>query len=62
MGVYLMKYRVLRRQISELAKSKGLVVFWEEGSSYTKVSVGNRQTTIPRHSEVNEDTPPPVWR
>ena len=28
-----MKYRVLRRQISELAKSKGLVVFWEEDSS-----------------------------
>ena len=56
MGVYLMKYRVLRRRISELAKSKGLLVIWEEGSSHTKVCVGDRQTTIPRHSEVNEIT------
>ena len=75
MGVYLMKYRVLRRQISELAKSKGLrrqiselakskglLVFWEEGSSHTKVSVGNRQTTIPRHSEVNEITSRAILR
>ena len=62
MGVYLMKYRILRRQISELAKSKGLLVFWEEGSSHTKVSVGNRQTTIPRHSEVNEITSRAILR
>lgn len=27
-----------------------------EGGSHTKVKVGNRQTTVPRHSEVNERT------
>lgn len=42
-----MKYRVLRKRISELAKSKGLLVVWEEGSSHTKVCVGSKQTTIP---------------
>lgn len=57
-----MKYRVLRRRISELAKSRGLSVVWEEGSNHTKASVGGKQTTIPRHSEVNEITSRAILR
>ncbi len=48
-----MKYRVLRKTINRLARERGLEAIWDEGSSHTKVTVGTRQTTIPRHSEVN---------
>jgi hypothetical protein len=51
-----MKRRDLLAKISQIAKAKGVKVELTEGGSHTKVTVGNRQTTIPRHSEINEMT------
>lgn len=51
-----MKYRLLRRTINEMARARGLSPRWTEGVSHTKVEVGGRRTTIPRHGEVNEVT------
>lgn len=51
-----MKYRALCKTIRERTRSRGLIVTWCEGANHTKVRVGDKTTTIPRHSEVNEIT------
>lgn len=56
------RYRLLRKRINELARLRGLAVTWQEGASHTKVSVGERQSTIPRHAEVNEITARAILR
>lgn len=60
--MYDVRYRLLRKRINELARSRGLVVTWQEGASHTKVGVGERQSTIPRHAEVNEITARAILR
>ena len=57
-----MKYRLLKKLIVEHAREQGLDVEWLEGASHTKVRVGTLQTTIPRHSEVNEITAHSILR
>lgn len=51
-----MKRGELVRRINKLAKAKGLTATYTEGGSHTKVQLGGLQTTIPRHSEINEMT------
>jgi mRNA interferase HicA len=51
-----MKRKDLVRRITEHAKANGLDVTFTEGGSHTKVTVGDRRTVVPRHSEVNEIT------
>jgi mRNA interferase HicA len=50
------KRRDLERRIREIARAKGLTVEAREGAGHTVVRVGDAQTTIPRHSEINELT------
>ena len=57
-----MKYRMLKKIIIGRARERGLDVEWLEGASHTKVRVGGVQTTIPRHSEVNEITARSILR
>ena len=57
-----MKYRLLKKLITEHAHERGLDVEWFEGANHTKVRVGALQTTIPRHSEVNEITARSILR
>lgn len=57
-----MKYRLLRKRVNEMARARGLEVVWQEGSRHAKVTVGSKQTTVPRHSEINEITAQAILR
>jgi mRNA interferase HicA len=51
-----MKRRDLMKQLADYAKTNGLDITTVEGASHTKVKIGDKQTTVPRHSEVNDLT------
>jgi len=51
-----MKRGELLRQIAKIAKAKGKAAEYSEGGKHTVVRLGERQTTIPRHNEINEFT------
>ncbi|RIJ76636.1 hypothetical protein D1871_11225 [Nakamurella silvestris] len=51
-----MKRKDLLKKISQIAKDQGLAMHLEEGGSHTKVTVGTKNTVVPRHNEVNEIT------
>ena len=51
-----MQRRDLIKRISKIAKDAGVAVEYTEGGSHTKVRMGDKQTTIPRHNEINEHT------
>lgn len=57
-----MKYRLLKKLITEHARERGLDVEWSEGANHMKVRVGSVKTTIPRHNEVNEITARSILR
>lgn len=44
------------KQIKKIAKTEGADLEVTEGGSHTKVKIGDRQTVVPRHSEINEIT------
>lgn len=44
------------KRLRKIAKTKGETMETREGGSHTVVKIGGRQTTVPRHSEVNEIT------
>lgn len=46
----------LVKQINKIAKEQGLTAEYSEGGRHTKVTLGEKHTTLPRHSEVNELT------
>lgn len=43
-------------RINKIAHAQGRQAVYTEGRSHTKVVLGDLQTTIPRHGEVNENT------
>jgi mRNA interferase HicA len=51
-----MKRRDLLKRINQIARTNGLAVTITEGGSHTKVTVGDKTTTVPRHAEINELT------
>ncbi|WPF83905.1 hypothetical protein SANBI_001615 [Sanguibacter sp. 4.1] len=51
-----MRPRELEKRIAQIAKVRGVRPEYLEGGSHTKVRVGERQTVIPRHTEINEIT------
>ncbi|MCG8150317.1 hypothetical protein GUY44_07490 [Pimelobacter simplex] len=51
-----MKRTDLMKRLRKIAKSQGETVEIREGGSHTVVKIGSRQTTVPRHNEVNEIT------
>lgn len=57
-----MKRRDLIKRINEIAAAANETAVYTEGGSHTKVSVGTKQTTIPRHNEVNEMTAKAIIR
>ena len=42
--------------MAQIAKVRGVRPEYLEGGSHTKVRVGERQTVIPHHTEINEIT------
>jgi len=46
----------LIKRIAKIAKRKGTTAIFTEGGRHTHVQLGDRQTTIPRHNEINERT------
>jgi len=51
-----MKRRELMRKLQQIATENGERMETTEGGNHTKVRIGLRQTTIPRHNEINEHT------
>jgi len=51
-----MKQRDLVKKLKAAAKARGVEYREEQGSKHMKVWVGDNQTVIPRHNEVNEIT------
>jgi hypothetical protein len=52
----------LLRQLRKIAREKGLVFEMKEGGVHSKVWIGDRFVTVPRHSEVNELTAKGILR
>jgi mRNA interferase HicA len=44
------------RTLGDIARERGVGIEITEGGSHTKVRIGNRQTVVPRHNEINEHT------
>ena len=44
------------KQLREVAKEQGVAYSVSEGGSHTKVYLGDRFVTVPRHREINELT------
>ena len=44
------------KNLKKIAKAAGGDLEIREGGSHTVVKIGNRQTTVPRHNEINEIT------
>ncbi|KON72616.1 hypothetical protein M768_14000 [Cellulosimicrobium cellulans F16] len=51
-----MRRTELIKRIGKTAKAQGAEAIFTEGGSHTKVRLGDRQTVIPRHNEINEHT------
>lgn len=57
-----MRRKDLVRQINVIARAHGLTPTYTEGGSHTKAAVGDQQSVIPRHSEINELTARAILR
>lgn len=51
-----MKRKQLLRRLRDIAKSRHMPIHIREGGSHTVVTIGSAQTSVPRHSEINEVT------
>lgn len=51
-----MKRRDLIKKLRQMAAAEGLTLGITEGGNHTKVTIGNRRSTLPRHREINENT------
>ena len=52
----LVKRQDLMKRLREMAKAEGLTLVTTEGGSHTKVQIGDRQSVVARHPEINEIT------
>jgi len=50
------KRRELVTRIERIARDKGLTAIWTEGGRHSKVDLGRVTVSVPRHTEINEDT------
>ncbi len=44
------------KKLKQIAKAEGVTMESHEGGSHTVVTIAGRQTTVPRHNEINEIT------
>ncbi len=42
------------KRLSKMAKADGLTMEITEGGNHTKVTIGDRAFTVPRHNEIGE--------
>ncbi|HKU36356.1 MAG TPA: type II toxin-antitoxin system HicA family toxin [Paenarthrobacter sp.] len=52
----MVKLRDLLKALERMARDRGLPLEYREGGSHTVIRIGDRQTVVPRHSEINEIT------
>lgn len=50
------------KRLSQIAKNEGTALEIREGGSHTVVKIGNRQDSVPRHNEINENTAKAIIR
>lgn len=58
----MVKRRDLISKINSLARELGLQAEYTEGGQHTKVKLGDKQSVIPRHREINEITAQKILR
>ncbi|MBF9670359.1 hypothetical protein [Bifidobacterium dentium] len=51
-----MKRKELEKRLNRLDKEHNATAIWSEGGSHSKVAIQGVETTVPRHSEINELT------
>lgn len=51
-----MKRKDLMKRMRRFARAKGLAMEIREGGSHTVIRIGDRQSAVPRHREINELT------
>lgn len=51
-----MKRRDIMKRLRKIAKARNESLNLREGAKHTVVQIGDRQTTVPRHNEINEIT------
>ena len=51
-----MKRRDLLKRLEAIAKQQGVELLQEEGGSHTKVYIGDKQSVVARHNEINDMT------
>lgn len=56
------KRRDLIKRLKDIAKQRGVTYTEKEGGAHTIVAVGGQQTSVPRHSEINEITASKIIR
>jgi len=57
-----MKRRALMQRLNKIAKRRGHIVEIREGGRHTVVKIGARQSSVPRHTEINEMTAKAIIR
>ncbi|WP_221933780.1 hypothetical protein [Aeromicrobium piscarium] len=57
-----MKRRELMKKLAALARAEGSAMQILEGAKHTKVSIGQRQAVVPRHTDINELTARAILR
>lgn len=57
-----MKRKELQRRLAKIAKRRGASITWSEGGNHSKVTIGDMETTVPRHNEINELTAKGILR
>lgn len=51
-----MKRRDLLKLLADAAREAGMELELHEGAKHTRVTMGDRRSVVPRHTEVNETT------
>lgn len=51
-----MKRRDLLKKLNAHAKAEGVEFIMTEGGNHTKVQIGDKQSVVARHAEINEIT------
>jgi hypothetical protein len=57
-----MKRRDLMKRLAKIAKAEDEDLIITEGGPHTKVQIGDRVDSVPRHTEVNEITAQKIIR
>lgn len=56
------KRKEILRQLKEFARERELEMRVKEGSNHTRIWVGKRYTTLPRHNEIDDKLAAKIYK